>query len=440
MNTLNPMQLRLLSALALTLLPLAGAPARATQDPAGDELTLAVIVTRHGVRSPLQSNEELAQYAAKPWPKWDVAPGIQTAHGNLLMAQLADYYRGRYLAAGLLTGDPSRDGPLVFIRTDNDERTVETGRILGKGLVRAGEPEVHFVAKGTPDPLFRPWDAHVGEPDQALALAALAGRMGGDPRNLDRAYASQMTELVDILYGPGQSPPPGSAFSTPSSVPKSVDELQNKSKGPLRAALICTDALLLEYAQGMPEADVGWGRLDGKALTSLLTLHDLLFELTQRTRYMAQVGGSDLASHLVDTLEQAATGEAVTGAIGPSGERIVILVGHDTNIANLGGLLGLDWWIPGTQANPMLPGGALVFELWRHGSQPGGFYIKASYVAQTLDQMREAGPDVPAKPPVRCPIFIPDCSAAGPDCDAPLAAFVRHARLAIRPAFVAPEP
>src|ERR1019366_8624135 len=197
---------------------------------------------------------------------------------------------------------------------------------------------------------------------------------------------------------------------------------------------------LLEYTQGMPTADVGWGRVDGKTLTELLALHDLLFDLTQRTRYLAQVGGSNLASHIVDTLEQAATGEPVTGAIGPSGERVVVIVGHDTNIANIGGLLGLDWWIPGTQANPMIPGGALVFELWRHGGQPGGFYLKASYVAQALAPMREAGPDVPAKPPVRCPIFIPDCSGAGPDYDAPLGAFVRHARRAINLAFISAEP
>jgi 4-phytase/acid phosphatase len=280
----------------------------------------------------------------------------------------------------------------------------------------------------------------VGVPDKALALASLLGRMGGDPRNLDRAYAAQMSELKDVLYGPGGSPPPGSPLDEPTAVPASVGDLAFKSKGPLRVALICTDALLLEYAQGLPASDVGWGRVDVKTLTDLLTLHDLFFDLTQRTRYLAQVGGSNLASHIVDTLEQAATGEPVVGAIGPESARVVILVGHDTNIANLGGLLGLDWWIPGTQANPTLPGGALVLELWRHGGQPGGYYLKASYVAQTLEQMREAGPDAPAKPPVRCPIFIPDCSGSGPDYDAPLAAFVRHARQAIRPAFTAPEP
>jgi 4-phytase/acid phosphatase len=436
---MKPARLWTLAAVG-ALLALLAVPTQAGQDTGGDQLKLAIIVSRHGVRSPLQTNDELAQYSSKPWPKWEVAPGIQTAHGNLLIAQLSDYYHARFASAGLLSGDPARDGPLVFIRTDNDQRTIETGRILGKGLAGEGEPEVHHVAEGAFDPLFRPADAGIGAADQELELASLLGRMGGDPSNLDRAYATQMSELRDVLYGPGQNPPPDSPFNEPTAVPATMNSFILKSKGPLRAALICTDALMLEYAQGMPAADVGWGRVDGRTLTDLLTLHDLFFDLTQRTRYLAQVGGSNLASHIIDTLEQAATGDPVVGAIGPESERVVILVGHDTNIANLGGLLGLSWWIPGTQANPTLPGGALLLELWRHGDQPGGYYLKASYVAQTLEQMREAGPGVPAKPPVRCPIFIPDCSGPGTDCDAPLAAFVRHARQAVRPAFVSPEP
>lgn len=430
---------RILAALAALSLLLASAPTWAGEDSGGDELKLAIIVSRHGVRSPLEPNEELDKLSAKPWPRWEVGRGIQTAHGNMLIAQLADYYRARYVAAGLLSGDPSRDGPLVFVRTDNDERTIETGTILAKGLVRAGEPDVHAVAQGVKDPLFRPWEKNMGNPDQALELAAVLGRMGGDPRNLDRAYASQFGALKDILYGPGQVPPPDSPLCQPSRMPHAVDDLF-QSQGPLRAALICTDALILEYVQGMPAADVGWGRADGKALTELLALHDLYFNFMQRTRYLAQVGGSNLASHILDTLEQAATGEQVVGAIGPVDERVVILVGHDSNIANLGGLLDLDWWLPGTQADPMLPGGALVFELWRHGGQAGAYYVKAAYVSQTLEQMREAAPDLPEKPPVRCPIFIPDSSGSGPDYDAPLAAFVRHARRGINPAFIAPEP
>jgi len=402
----------------------------------GDELQLAIILTRHGVRAPLQTNEAMASLAAQPWPKWEVDPGIQTPHGNKLMALMGDYYRARFANDGILSGDPAKDGLLVFIRADNDQRTIETSRILGKALIQAGEPDVHSLPEGTVDPLFRPLEAHVGHADPALAAAAVLGRMGENPQNMERAYASQLAELKGILFGPGSAPP----FDAPSSVSPGGNDYLVKVTGPLRTALLCTDSFLLEYTDGMPAPDVGWGRVDGRVLTDMLALHELFFDLTQRTRYPAQVEGSNLASHIIDTLEQAALGQPVTGALGPSGERMVVIVGHDTNIANIGGLLDLNWWIPGTQMNPMLPGGALVFELWKSGGRQGGFYVRTSYVAQTLEQMREASPLSLENPPARSPIFVPGCSGPGPDFDAPLASFVRMARRVIDPAFIAPEP
>ena len=117
----------------------------------------------------------------------------------------------------------------------------------------------------------------------------------------------------------------------------------------------------------------------------------------------------------------------------------MVLVGHDTNIANIGGLFGMNWWIPGTQANPMLPGGALVFELWKRAGQTSAFYVRTSYVVQTLDQMREATTLTLANPPARSPIFVPGCSGEGPAFDAPLASFVRVARHVIDPSFIAED-
>jgi 4-phytase/acid phosphatase len=413
-----------------------GLAGRAAGESAGDEMQLAIVLTRHGVRSPLLTNEQMASLAAQPWPKWEVAPGIQTPRGDRLIALMGDYYRARFLRGGLLSGDPARDAPLVFVRADNDQRTIATGRILGRALLQGAEPDVNSLEKGVSDPLFRPLEARVGHADPALAAAAVLGRMGGDPRNMERAFAPQLAELEEIMFGPGGMPPAGSPLDKPTSVVPGENISLIALRGRLKAAAVCTESLLLEYTDGMPASDVGWGRADGKALTDLLTLHELSFDLTQRTRYPAQVEGSNLASHIIDTLEQAALGQPLPGALGPSGERIVVLVGHDTNIANIGGLLDLSWWIPGTQANPLLPGGALVFELWKRGGDKGGFYVRLSYVAQTLEQMRDASPLSLENPPARSPIFIPGCSGPAPDFDAPLPSLVRQARRVIDPAFV----
>ena len=202
---------------------------------------------------------------------------------------------------------------------------------------------------------------------------------------------------------------------------------------------MCEDSLLLEYTDGMPASDVGWGKVDAKVMTDMLVLHELFFDLVCRTYYPAQVGASNIASHIIDTLEQGAEGQPVPGAIGPSGEHIVVLVGHDSTQASVGGLFGMNWCVAGTQMNPMLPGGALVFELWKRGGQDG-FYVRTSYVTQSLEQMREAAALTLDSPPSRAPIFVPGCGGPAPNFDAPLASFVRQARKVIDPSFIAPEP
>jgi len=130
-------------------------------------------------------------------------------------------------------------------------------------------------------------------------------------------------------------------------------------------------------------------------------------------------------------------GQATPGAFGTPNHKLVIVVGHDTNIINLGGMLGLDWWLPGTQMNPVLPGGAMIFEL-RQRHQDGKFVVRAYYASQTLDQMRALTPLTLENPPAVAPIFIPGCSEAGPGFDAPLSRFEDLLHRVIDPEFVLP--
>ena len=84
---------------------------------------------------------------------------------------------------------------------------------------------------------------------------------------------------------------------------------------------------------------------------------------------------------------------------------LLVLAGHDTNLLNLSGLLGLGW----KSYQPDAPSGrradllinALIFSifpLWRVPSG-GGDFLRLRYIAQTLDQMRDKGPVTLAAPP-----------------------------------------
>jgi 4-phytase/acid phosphatase len=131
-------------------------------------------------------------------------------------------------------------------------------------------------------------------------------------------------------------------------------------------------------------------------------------------------------------MEQAAAGHAVAGALSKPGDRLLILVGHDTNLANIAGALGLSWLIDGRRDDTP-PGGALVFEIWKSRAT-GEHLVRTLYEAQTLDQMRNATPLSLASPPERVPVFVPGCSRADSSCN--WKAFQLAVQSAIPTAFV----
>jgi 4-phytase / acid phosphatase len=127
-----------------------------------------------------------------------------------------------------------------------------------------------------------------------------------------------------------------------------------------------------------------------------------------------------------------ATAKPLAGAGGKPGDRLLLLVGHDTNIATVAGALNLDWIIDGRR-NDTPPGGALIFQLWRSSS--GAESVRIYYTAQTLMQMRGAQKLTLANPPLRVPVFVPGCSRADMSCT--LDGFAAATQRAINPAFVA---
>jgi 4-phytase / acid phosphatase len=422
----------------LLLLSLGSAPPLRAAETAGDELKLVIIVSRHGVRSPLQANDTLNKYSAEPWPAWTEQPGYLTAHGRQQMELMGAYYRAYYTRQGLLTGKTGQDQPLIYFRSNSIQRTVGSARALGTGLLPGGTVTVHTRASDVTDPMFQPVKLPVGHPDRPRAIAAVLGRVGGRMSAVEQAYAPVFGTLEEVLFGGDGAAPAGklTLLAQPTEVVPGTFETVDMT-GAVHTASSLVDGILLEYVEGMPLKDVGWGRVTPQKLTELLRLHALFFDLCQGTFYPSQVQASNLASHMLQTMEQTVSGQPVPGAIGAPGQKLVVLVGHDTNLINLGGLLGLSWWLPGTQMNPVLPGSALVFEL-RQRHTDAQYFVRAYYVSETLDQMRELTPLTLEHPPLSAPIFIPGCSEAGPGFDAPYSRFEELLHRVIDPEFVLP--
>ena len=278
----------------------------------------------------------------------------------------------------------------------------------------------------------------MGRVDPELAFAAASGRIGGDPNNLTEAYRPQLAALDRLLAGCGHGPDNPkriSIFDTPSSMKAGGGDPPVAARGPLVTGASLAENLLLEYAQGMSDADTGWGCLDDATLRYLMQLDTARWDYGYRTPVIARAFASNLLDHILKTMQQSVSGKPVSGAVGNVGDRLVILVGHDSNIVTVAGSLGINWILDG-RVDDTPPGGELWFELWRSRAD-GKLSVRVAYTAQTLEQMRKSEPLTPANPPDFAPVFVPACGRSDGSCT--WEGFADALHQAIDPADVSPQ-
>jgi 4-phytase/acid phosphatase len=401
------------------------------------QLRYVVIITRHGVRSPTWKADRLNQYSAAPWPAWSVPPGNLTPHGRALMQLMGSYYRKWLLSAGLLHQPGCADAGRVYVYADTDQRTLDTGKALAETLLPGCLVELHSQPLGGKDPLFDPLETGVTKPDWEIAAQAVRQRMSDSSGRFRELHRAAFETLEFVLAGEGGAPQ--KRMDPPDEISVSVTGKGIGLNEPWNVASTLGEDLLLEYTEGMKGNDLGWGRLDADELFRILALHAVYADLMRRTSYLARARGSNLLYHVLHSMQQAATGKATTGALDRSGNAVLIVSGHDTNLSNLSGMLGLSWRLPGYPADDTPPGGALVFSIWQ---EPGTakYFVRSQYLAQTLEQMRGATPLSLSAPPAEEDLSIPGCESATLASGCPWDTFNKAIERAIDRRFVSMKP
>jgi 4-phytase / acid phosphatase len=417
-------------ALCALALALPFAPTKASAQTADDTtLKFALVFSRHGVRPPTKTNDAYQQYAVSPWPTWDVPVGDLTTHGAQLMTLMGKYYSAYFTQQGLLSGDPRKDVRRVYFYSDNAERTYATGQALAAGMFPTVPTTVNeYTPTSASDPLFYPVKVNLGSPDLNLAADALNGRIGSNPAALTASETLQFQLMESALFNqpittdPTLAPP---GLTSVAAIPLVVSPGSGGSivgfAGGIDTASTLTEIFLLEYCDGKDPQDIAWGRLTKEQIQQVVQLHDLDFDLTDRTPYLAQTQGSNLLQHIRATINQAATGATTTQAIGAPYDAVLMLTGHDNQLAAVGGLMNVNWQLPGFAQNDTPPGGGFVYELRQRPDS--SYVVRIYYISQTMDQMHDATPLSLQNGPAIAPIFLPGASTNTPYFDCPLAAF-----------------
>lgn len=349
------------------------------------EMQSAVLLMRHGVRPPTHEPALSPAIAPQAWPTWKVAPGELTPHGAEAVRLLAAYDRAWLAAAGLVpaSGCPAE----IMIYADTDERTVATGQAYADAFAPGCGLKVgHAAAR---DPLFSALDTPDPGFDSAAAKAAMEQAAGGSLAALMRGHLPLFQKMQELL-APGQT----AFLDLPSKISAKQKGALPKLSGPLAEGASAAEDFLLEYLEGMPPSDIAWGRASPADIAALLALHPLAYTVTARPPVIARRTAGALAARIVAGL---------TG-----GEKFTVLVGHDTNQAELGGLLDLHWQAAGYPADDPPPDGGLLFTLWRDKAT-GEHYVTVAYQAQSMAQIRYLQALSASNPPSLQPLPIPGC-------------------------------
>lgn len=343
-----------------------------------------VMLMRHGVRPPTKDPPVPVAVAPDPWPTWSVGPGELTPHGAAAIAQLASWDRQQFAALGVLpaSGCPPPDS--VTVTSDSMQRTIATGDAYVSALAPGcGLDNQHQPQTTEGDRLFD--DSPDGDLSPAAARAAIDAALGtGGLAGATERLQPELDILTRTLCA-GLDRECGLTGIPSGIVIDPTGRRRPHLSGGLAYGSTISEAFTLEYAEGKPMAEVGWGRIGPEEIQNAAAVHELELAVMDRPAALAVGNSGALARTIGDALV--------------SGPRLTVLVGHDTNIANIAGLLDVHWAVAGFGDSEPGPGGSLMFEVLRDGN--GNRYVRSAYRSQTLEQIRYLSDSVPVRVPLQ---------------------------------------
>lgn len=353
-------------------------------------LERVAMLMRHGIRPPTSAHPVPQAWTPEAWPDWPVDYGLLTPRGAAGIRLLGAADRAFYRSQGLLSaGCP--EAAAVTITASVKPRAFDTATAWRDAFAPGCPLTIVHPQDRTPDPLFHPLDGHPGSFDGERAYReAVAAE---PPAGLQAELGSYRADFVTLARVLGCRTPACPVLTEPSGL-RADPHGRPKLSGPADAASSAAQTFLLEYLEGMPMSRVGWGRITRPEIEALLRFHPLEFRYSSRPRFVAAAAAGPIAREMATALADPA-------------RRIALFAGHDTNIADLGGLLDLHWHVPSYPVDDIPPGGALGFEVWRNPS--GAEYVRAFFRAQTMDDLRDLRPFDSRHQPYRGYLPIPGC-------------------------------
>ena len=244
------------AALGLMALSSAGvAQAAAAGGPTeGLKLERVVMMMRHSIRPPTKRVATPAGTTAQPWSAWNTPYGELTPRGAEGARLMGVYYRTFLSARGLLPRDGCAAGGEVVALASSKQRAIKTAEMFVEGLQPGCGVKVDYPDSEDNDAIFHPSEGIDGDIALQAALRQKPG-LAAEPR----LRAAEFAVLQRVLG----CDPATKAGCDIAKRPSHLEAAKNDTpemEGALSVASTASQTVLLEYVEGKPMSEVGWGR------------------------------------------------------------------------------------------------------------------------------------------------------------------------------------
>lgn len=382
--------------------------------PEGYTLEKVVLFSRHGIRAPLIGyGSALAEATPQTWPEWKTEGGHLTPKGAELEKLFAAYFDQWFDQHGLVA---AKDCPAdkVLIYTNSMPRTIESGAAFADSAFAGCDVKInHLEEVGKMDNTFNPIvRSAVDDAFVAKAKKSIDDMLGdGGFDALNTRLADSYSELERVLDYP-------QSVACTEKKSCELDDLANslvfeqgkepKTAGALRNGTGAGDSFILQYYEGFPEQDVAWGKVMNEESWKKLihikdTYNDVLFG--------SPVIAKEAATPLLTFIQNAFSDQGYDHPLVQNARdaKVVLLVGHDSNVGSLLPLLKTaPYTLPGQYEKTPISG-KVAFEQWR--DKDGKRLMKIEYFYQTGEDLRNATVLDDKHPPQRVTLQIDGCPA-----------------------------
>lgn len=356
-----------------------------------------VILSRHGIRSPMSgSGSLLAEITPHAWFNWTSRPSELSLRGAVLETLMGQYFRLQLEEAGLIPENwQPKEGAARFY-ANAKQRTQATARYFSAGLLPVGQVPVEMHAEyDSMDPVFNPVLHFVTE-EYARDVETQVAEAGGI-RGLEGIHAGVKDALIRLMevtdmeeseaYTSGKY---GDLMSGETQLILTEGK-EPGMEGAIRRGTSVADALILQYYEEADPEKYAFGH----AVTEddLRLIHSIADTYTEML-FGAPLVAPNLAHPLLREIRSELTAE---------GRKFSFLCGHDSNLCSVLAALGVEEYLLPDAVEQRTPIGVkLVMERWIR--EDGTAWIRTALVYQTPAQLRSMEQLTLENPPSEFPL------------------------------------